>query len=104
MHHEHNKNLFSFGKKAGSLLRKEIQLTRKEKAWSERILPERIGIYRTTLRKIEAVDMTVAIGLVLEAVVIHGTFIGGERLKALLEEKETKLWLCLHRLLTIIMS
>lgn len=49
-------------KNARSLLIKEIQLTRKEMAWSERILAERIGISRITLRKIEAVDITVAIG------------------------------------------
>ncbi|GBF44437.1 DNA-binding helix-turn-helix protein [Leptospira ellinghausenii] len=47
-------------KNARSLLIKEIQLTRKEMAWSERILAERIGISRITLRKIEVVNMTVA--------------------------------------------
>lgn len=59
-------------KEAGILLGKEIQVARKEKSWSEQILADRIGISRTTLQKIEAGDMTVAIGLVLEAAVILG--------------------------------
>ncbi|MGV3665613.1 MAG: helix-turn-helix transcriptional regulator [Leptospira bouyouniensis] len=59
-------------KEAGALLGKEIQLARKEKAWSEQTLAERIGISRTTLQKIESGDMTVAIGLALEAAVILG--------------------------------
>ncbi|TGM45974.1 helix-turn-helix domain-containing protein [Leptospira vanthielii] len=59
-------------KEAASLLGKEIQLARKERVWSEQTLAERIGISRTTLQKMEAGDMTVAIGLVLEAAVILG--------------------------------
>lgn len=59
-------------KDAGDLLGKEIQLARKEKAWSEQKLAERLGISRTTLQKIESGNMTVAIGLVLEAAAILG--------------------------------
>lgn len=57
---------------ASLLLGKEIQIARKEKRWSEQMLAERIGISRTTLQKIEAGDLTVAIGLVWEAAVILG--------------------------------
>ncbi|MCW7498437.1 helix-turn-helix transcriptional regulator [Leptospira levettii] len=59
-------------KEASVLFGKEIQVARKERAWSEQVLADRIGISRTTLQKIEAGDMTVAIGLVFEAAVILG--------------------------------
>lgn len=59
-------------KEAAVLLGKEIRLARKERSWSEQSLAERIGVSRATLQKIEAGDMTVSIGLVLEAAVIVG--------------------------------
>jgi|JI8StandDraft_1071087.scaffolds.fasta_scaffold04267_5 transcriptional regulator with XRE-family HTH domain len=61
-----------FAKEAGMLLGKEIQYERKIKNWSEQNLAERAGISRTTLQKIEAGDMTVALGLVFETAAILG--------------------------------
>ena len=49
-----------------SLLGKQIQLSRKERKWSEHELALRAGISRTTLQKIEKGDFHCCIGLVFE--------------------------------------
>ena len=67
-----NRSYSRYAVGAVTLLGKEIQYARKKKKWSESVLSERIGISRATLQKIESGEMTVAIGLVLEAATIVG--------------------------------
>lgn len=57
---------------AALLLGQQIRLARKKRRWSEANLAERAGISRATLQKIEAGEMTPAIGLVLEVATLAG--------------------------------
>jgi transcriptional regulator with XRE-family HTH domain len=61
-----------YTREAGALFGKLIKLGRKERKWTEQELAERTGISRTTLKKIEKGDLSVAIGLVFEAAVLVG--------------------------------
>jgi transcriptional regulator with XRE-family HTH domain len=61
-----------YAKDAAFLLGQQIKLARKQRKWSEINLAERAGISRATLQKIEAGEMTPAIGLVFEVASLVG--------------------------------
>ncbi len=61
-----------YTKEAVLLLGQQIRLGRKERKWTEQDLADRAGISRTTLQKIEAGEMTPAIGLVFETAALVG--------------------------------
>ncbi|MBN1142469.1 MAG: helix-turn-helix transcriptional regulator [Deltaproteobacteria bacterium] len=67
-----NRTYSKFAHEAALLLGKQIQLGRKQRKWSEKNLAERAGISRATLQKIEAGELTPAIGLVFEAAALVG--------------------------------
>ena len=67
-----NRTYSKFAQEAALLLGKQIQLGRKQRKWSEKNLAERAGISRATLQKIEAGELTPAIGLVFEAAALVG--------------------------------
>ncbi len=61
-----------YSREAALLLGQQIKLGRKRRKWSEANLAERGGLSRRTLQKIEAGEMTPAIGLVFEVAVLVG--------------------------------
>jgi transcriptional regulator with XRE-family HTH domain len=61
-----------YAREAAFLLGKKIKLARKERKWSESNLAERAGISRATLQKIEAGEMSPAIGLIFEVAALAG--------------------------------
>ncbi len=61
-----------YNREAAALLGRLIALRRKELRMTARDLADRVGISRTTLRKIENGDMKSEIGLVFEAATIVG--------------------------------
>jgi transcriptional regulator with XRE-family HTH domain len=61
-----------YAKEAVFLLGQQIKLGRKERKWTEQNLADRAGISRATLQKIEAGEMSPAIGLVFEAAALVG--------------------------------
>lgn len=61
-----------YAKEAALLLGQKIKLARKTRKWSEANLAERAGISRATLQKIEAGEMSPAIGLVFEVASLVG--------------------------------
>lgn len=50
----------------------EVTARRKERRWTEADLAERAGISRTTLRKVERGDTTVAVGTVFDVATLVG--------------------------------
>lgn len=50
----------------------EVTARRKERRWTEAELAERAGISRTTLRKVEHGDTSVAIGIVFDVATLVG--------------------------------
>lgn len=63
---------------AAALIGKQIKLARKTRKMCESVLAERAGISRATLRKIEAGEMTSAIGIVFELAIIVGVPLFGD--------------------------
>ena len=61
-----------YTREAALLLGKQIRLGRKQRKWTEQELAERANISRATLRKIEQGELSVTIGLVLEAAALVG--------------------------------
>lgn len=61
-----------YAKEAAFLLGQQIKLGRKQRQWSEHNLAERAGISRATLQKIEAGEMSPAVGLVFEVAALVG--------------------------------
>ena len=61
-----------YAKEAALLLGQQIKLGRKKRQWSEQNLADRAGISRATLQKIEAGEMSPAIGLVFETATLVG--------------------------------
>lgn len=61
-----------YTQEAAVLLGQQIKLGRKNRKWSEQNLADRAGISRATLQKIEAGEMSPAIGLVFETAVLVG--------------------------------
>lgn len=86
---------------AAFLLGQQIKLARKKRKWSESNLAERAGISRTTLQKIEAGEMSPAIGLVFEVATLVGVCLfenDNGRLKTGIELTENKLALLPKRI------
>lgn len=54
------------------MLGAEVAARRKERRWTEAELAERAGISRTTLRKVERGDTTVAVGTVFDVATLVG--------------------------------
>lgn len=61
-----------YAQEAAFLMGQQIKLARKERKWSLVNLAERAGISKRTLQKIEAGEMTPAIGLVFEVAALVG--------------------------------
>jgi transcriptional regulator with XRE-family HTH domain len=61
-----------YAKETAFLLGQQIKLGRKKNRWSEQNLADRASISRATLQKIEAGQMTPAIGLVFETAALVG--------------------------------
>jgi transcriptional regulator with XRE-family HTH domain len=61
-----------YAKEAAVLLGQRIKLARKTHKWSEANLAERAGISRATLQKIEAGEMSPAVGPVFEVAALAG--------------------------------
>ncbi len=72
-----------YTREAASLLAKQIRLGRKQRRWTEHELAERAGISRATLQKIEKGDLSVALGLVLEAAALVGVALFDEQRSSL---------------------
>ena len=54
------------------MLASQIRIARKKRQWSEANLAERLGVCRSTVRRIEAGSPTVSVGAVLEAATLVG--------------------------------
>lgn len=54
------------------MLASQIRIARKRRRWSEANLAERLGVCRSTVRKIESGAPTVAAGTMLEAATVLG--------------------------------
>jgi transcriptional regulator with XRE-family HTH domain len=63
---------------AVTILGKQIRLARKRYKWTEAELAERSGISLSTIKRIEAGDMTCSIGLVFEAATLAGVNLFGD--------------------------
>lgn len=86
---------------AALLLGQQIRLARKKRKWSETNLAERAGISRATLQKIEAGEMTPAIGLVFEVATLVGVPLfeqDSQRLAASIDLTQIKLALLPKRI------
>jgi transcriptional regulator with XRE-family HTH domain len=57
---------------AARLLGARVRLARRERRWTIQELAERVGVSHVTMRKIERGDLTVALGVALEAATIVG--------------------------------
>ena len=54
------------------MLASQIRIARKKRQWSEANLAERLGVCRSTVRRIEGGSPTVSVGAVLEAATLVG--------------------------------
>ena len=61
-----------YASEVADLLGKLIKLGRKNRRWTEQELSDRLGISRSTLKKIESGDLRCEIGLVFEAAAVVG--------------------------------
>ncbi len=59
-------------REAALMLGVEVTARRKERRWTEAELAERAGISRTTLRKVERGDTSVAVGTVFDVATLVG--------------------------------
>jgi transcriptional regulator with XRE-family HTH domain len=57
---------------AARLLGARVRLARHERRWTLQELAERIGVTQVTMRKVERGDLTVRLGIALEAAAILG--------------------------------
>lgn len=57
---------------AASLLGARVRLARRERHWTVEELAERVGVTHVTLRKVERGDLTVGLGVALEAAALAG--------------------------------
>ncbi len=57
---------------AARLLGARIRLARLERRWTLEQLAERVGVTRVTMRKVERGDLTVGLGVALEAAAVVG--------------------------------
>ena len=61
-----------YAEEAARLLGAQVELARRERRWPVRELAERAGVSINTIRKVEAGDMTVAIGTALDVAALLG--------------------------------
>lgn len=61
-----------YASEASRLLGAQIRAARSEREWSAADLAERVGVSPFTLRKVEQGDMTVGLGVALEAAALVG--------------------------------
>lgn len=90
-----------YAEQASRLIGQQIKLARKNRRMTETELAERAGVSRSTLRKVEAGEMTSAIGIVFELATIAGVclFEPSERVLALqLELTQCKICLLKDRI------
>jgi len=90
-----------YAKEAAFLLGQQIKLSRKRRKWSEANLAERAGIARRTLQKIEAGEMTSAIGLVFEVAALVGVHLfeqDSQRLSTSIDLTQSKIALLPKRI------
>lgn len=57
---------------AARLLGTRIRLARRERRWTLRELADRVGVTPVTMRRVEQGDLTVGLGIALEAAVLTG--------------------------------
>jgi transcriptional regulator with XRE-family HTH domain len=57
---------------AASLLGARVRLARRERRWTLRELADRVGVTEVTMRKVERGDLTVGLGVALEAAAVVG--------------------------------
>lgn len=57
---------------AASLLGARVRLARREHRWTLRELADRVGVTEVTMRKVERGDLTVGLGVALEAAAVVG--------------------------------
>lgn len=97
-----NKRTYSkYAKEAMFLLGQQIKLARKKRKWSEMNLAERAGISRATLQKIEAGEMSPAIGLAFEVAALVGVPLfeqDSQRLSTIIDLTQSKIALLPKRI------
>lgn len=57
---------------AARLLGARVRLARRERRWTLRELADRVGVTEVTMRKVERGDLTVGLGVALEAAAVVG--------------------------------
>lgn len=57
---------------AARLLGAHVRLARRERRWSLQELADRVGVTHVTMRKVERGDLTVGLGVALEAAAVLG--------------------------------
>ena len=57
---------------AARLLGARVELARRERRWTLQELADRVGVSYATMRKVERGDLTVALGVALEAAAVLG--------------------------------
>ena len=75
-------------REAARLIGAEVSARRRERRWSEAELAERAGISRTTLRKVEAGDLGVAVGTVFDVATLVGVVLFHETAAGVARERE----------------
>ena len=71
-----------------SLLGQRIRLARRARKWTERMLAERAGLTRPTLRKIERGEPGCAIGSVFEVAALVGVALFDQDIQGLRQRRE----------------
>lgn len=66
------RNYSSYTSETADLLGRLIKLGRKNRKWTEQELADRLGISRSTIKKIEKGDLRCEVGLVFEAAAVTG--------------------------------
>lgn len=57
---------------AARLLGAQVRLARRKRRWTVEALAERVGVTHVTMRKVERGDLTVGLGVALEAAAVVG--------------------------------
>jgi transcriptional regulator with XRE-family HTH domain len=57
---------------AARLLGARVRLARRERRWTVQELADRVGVTHVTMRKVERGDLTVGLGVALEAAAVAG--------------------------------
>ena len=78
-----------YTREALALLGRQTQLARKQLGWSEQALADRAGVDRGTVRKVEAGNPRVAVGISLEVASLVGMPLFAEDASALAFERRS---------------